>query len=118
MYQNLTNAQFKYQQRFRLAGLGKTDVTEETFTVYKTQAGNMKESGKIGDLVFTVWGRMHSHPGTTLRTCFKGELAEQASKIQEGCLYTASGNLVTGQTGVWMSATTFKSEDIFRHEEL
>jgi|SRR5208282_4115292 len=110
MYNTLTNAQFKYQQRFRTAGLGKTDITEETFTVYKVQAGDMKESSKIGDLTFTVWGRMHSRPGTTLRTCFKAELAEKAYKLEAGDVYIASGNLVPCQTPpfIWLSGTQFE----------
>jgi len=121
MYSNLTNAQFKYQQRFHLAGLGKTDISEELFTVYKVQDGEMKESTKIGDVTFTVWGRMHSRPGVTLRTCFKGELAEKASRLQENDVYTASGNLVVsgGNPVPWLSATAFSVERIqLDHESL
>jgi hypothetical protein len=108
MYNTLTNAQFKYQQRFQRAGLGKVDINEEGFRVYKVQAGDMKESGKVGDLTFTVWGRMIARPGVTLRTCFKGELAEQAFKLEAGDKYIASGNLITCPTGVWLSATQYE----------
>jgi len=93
---NQTNKQFNYATRYQRVGLGKDDITKLEGVVRKVQAGDMEESGKVGDYTFTFWFVPFSKPGCVLRCCAMGMLAERLQKTEAEDVVSISGNIISG----------------------
>ena len=103
--QYLNRKQFDYSTRYSRIGLGKDDIDQMVGTVRKIQAKEMTESGKVGDVTFTFWFCPAAKPGTVLRVCTMGLLAEQAQReIKVGCTAILSGSIVP-TTFPWVKAS-------------
>ena len=106
--QYLTPKQFNYSTRYQSAGLGKDDVSALQCVVRRLQEGECKESGKVGDLTYTVWLNPTTKPGVVLRTCFMSLLAEKAEKLVVGDVISIHGNIINSFKGPWLKATNFE----------
>lgn len=106
--QVLTAKQFNYGTRYQAAGLGKDDITGLVCSVRRVQEQEMKESGKVGDLTYTVWLNVTSKPGVVIRTCFMSVLAEKAETLKVGDGIAVSGNIINSNRGPWLKASNFE----------
>lgn len=111
--QYLNRKQFDYSTRYSRIGLGKDDIDQLVGVVRRIQEKEMAVSGKVGDVTFTFWFCPTSKPGTVLRVCAMGLLAEQIKNIKVGDVVNLSGSIVPAQFP-WVKASQVEIKESAR----